>query len=79
MAITEQMQQEVAEMQQEVPEFARADRTRGGRLSVSSTRSLLYRLARLLGDAEPIRRPHRIPRRVANKFIGRNVVRRLWR
>jgi hypothetical protein len=48
-------------------------------MSISSTRSALYRFARLLGDAEAIRRPHRIPRRVANKIIGRNIVRRLWR
>jgi hypothetical protein len=48
-------------------------------MSVSSTRSLLYQFARFLGDAEAIRQPHRIPRRVANKLIGRNIVRRLWR
>jgi hypothetical protein len=43
-----------------------------------SLRASHYRAARLLGDAEAIRRPHRIPKRVANKLIGRNVVRRLW-
>jgi hypothetical protein len=42
-------------------------------------RSALYRAARLLGDVEAICKPRRIPRRVANKLIGRKVVRRLWR
>jgi len=46
---------------------------------MSRTRSALYRWARLLGDVEAIRHPHRIPKRVANNLIGRNVVRRLWR
>jgi len=32
-----------------------------------------------VGEVEAIRRPHKIPERVANKLIGRNVVRRLWR
>jgi hypothetical protein len=40
-------------------------------------RSQLYRAARILGDLSAIRR-RRIDRRVANKIIGRNVVRRLW-
>jgi hypothetical protein len=48
-------------------------------MTVARTRSLLYRWARLLGDVEALRKPHRIPKRVANKLIGRNVVRRLWR
>jgi hypothetical protein len=48
-------------------------------VTVARTRSALYRWARLLGDIEAIRQPHKIPRRVANKIIGRNVVRRLWR
>jgi hypothetical protein len=34
---------------------------------------------RLLGDTEAIRRPHKIPKRVANKLIGRGVVSKLWR
>jgi hypothetical protein len=47
---------------------------------VSRTRSLLYRVARFMGDVEALRRPHRIiPKRLANKWLGRNVVRRLWR
>jgi hypothetical protein len=33
----------------------------------------------VLGDIEAIRRPHKIPKRIANKLIGRGVVRRLWR
>jgi len=35
--------------------------------------------APFLVDVEAIRRPHKIPKRVANKLVGRNVVRRLWR
>jgi len=43
-------------------------------------RGLLYRWARLLGDAEAITSgdPKRIGKRFANKLIGRNVVRRMW-
>jgi hypothetical protein len=49
-------------------------------MTVNQTRSLLYSLARFLGDVDTIRHPHRIPKRVANKLIGRNVVlRKLWR
>jgi hypothetical protein len=43
-------------------------------MTVNQTRSLLYSLARFLGDVDTIRHPHRIPKRVANKLIGRNVV-----
>jgi hypothetical protein len=46
---------------------------------MSKTRSALYRWARFLGDVEAIRQPHKLPKRVVNKLIGRNVVRRLWR
>ena len=35
--------------------------------------------ARLLGDVGAIRYPHRIPKRVANKLIGRGFVSKLWR
>jgi mannose/cellobiose epimerase-like protein (N-acyl-D-glucosamine 2-epimerase family) len=35
--------------------------------------------ARLLGDVEAIRQPHKIPKRAVNKLVGRGVVRRLWR
>ena len=48
-------------------------------MTINQTRSLLYKWARLLGDAEAIRKQHRIRKRIANKVIGRNVVRRLWR
>lgn len=41
-------------------------------------RSALYRAARLIGDANAVRRG-RVGRRVANKIIGRRIVRRLWR
>ena len=42
------------------------------------TRSLLYGLARLMGDVDAIRRG-RITRRLVNRAIGRHVVSRLWR
>lgn len=47
---------------------------------MSNLRSNLYRAARLLGDAQALasRNPRRIGRRVANKAIGRSVVRRLY-
>jgi hypothetical protein len=41
-------------------------------------RSALYRLARLLGDAQAVRRG-RIGRRIVNKVIGRGIVSKLWR
>jgi hypothetical protein len=49
--------------------------TRAGR---SSTRSALYSLARFLGDYQAIKNG-RVGRRLYNKAIGRNVVRRMWR
>lgn len=44
-------------------------------------RRKLYRLARLLGDAQAIKsgKPKRVAKRAANKLIGRKLVRRLWR
>jgi hypothetical protein len=47
-------------------------------VTVARTRSVLYQLARFLGDYPAVRRG-RVARRVTNKPIGRNVVRRLWR
>ena len=47
----------------------------------SSFRSLLYKLARLLGDVQAVRRG-RIGQRVQNRVTGRIVgklLRRLWR
>lgn len=41
-------------------------------------RQALYALARFLGDVSAVRRG-RVGKRIANKLIGRNVVRRLWR
>jgi hypothetical protein len=38
---------------------------------------ILYTLARLMGDVNAVRRG-RIGKRLANRWIGRNVVRRLW-
>lgn len=40
-------------------------------------RRTLYRLARLMGDANAARKG-KLPKRVANRLIGRYVVRRLW-
>lgn len=40
-------------------------------------RATLYLLARLLGDFNAARRGT-LPKRYANKLIGRHVVRRLW-
>jgi hypothetical protein len=48
-------------------------------VTVTRTRSALYSLARFFSDVEAIRRQHKVPKRVANKLIGRNIVRRLWR
>jgi hypothetical protein len=41
-------------------------------------RSGLYGLARVLGDISAIRRG-RIGKRLVNKWLGRSLVRRLWR
>jgi hypothetical protein len=49
-----------------------------GNVSVARTRSALYRLARFLGDYQAVKNG-RVGKRIANKVIGRNVVRRLWR
>jgi hypothetical protein len=40
-------------------------------------RRTLYRTARMLGDVQAVRKGH-VSRRIANKVIGRTVVRRLW-
>jgi hypothetical protein len=48
-------------------------------VTVVRTRITLYWWARLLGDVGAIRRPHKIPKRIANKLDGRNIVRCLWR
>lgn len=39
-----------------------------------------YRLGSLLGDLEALfsGRPGRIAKRIANKLIGRKIVRRIW-
>jgi hypothetical protein len=41
-------------------------------------RSALYRLARFLGDIQAVR-TGRIGRRLVNRWLGRNVVWRIWR
>jgi hypothetical protein len=47
-------------------------------MTVTRTRSALYSLARFLGDYQAVKRG-RVGKRIANRLIGRNVVRRLWR
>ena len=50
-------------------------------MSINKTRSFLYRLARLLGDANAVskgRVPRRIGRRAAGKATGR-LLRRLFK
>lgn len=38
-----------------------------------------YRAGRVMGDIDAIAHPRKAPRRVANKLIGRKIVRRLYR
>ena len=47
-------------------------------MSIGSTRSTLYHLARLLDDYQAVKRGP-VGRRVMNKALGRAVVRRMWR
>jgi hypothetical protein len=42
-----------------------------------SVRSALYRWARILGDISAVRRG-RIGKRLVNRWLGRNVARRIW-
>jgi len=46
-----------------------------------ATRRWLYRMARLLGDLNALvsGSPGRMVRRASNKWLGRKVIRRLWR
>ncbi len=48
---------------------------------MSKTISFLYRLARMANDIETLAsgRPKRIARRAKNKFIGRKIVRKVWK
>ncbi|MCD6407112.1 hypothetical protein J7L81_04505 [Candidatus Aerophobetes bacterium] len=43
--------------------------------------SFLYRLARMANDIEKLSSgdPKRIARRMKNKYIGRKIVRKIWR
>lgn len=43
-------------------------------------RSALYRAARIAGDIQAVSsgKPGRITKRLANKAIGRSIVRRMW-
>jgi hypothetical protein len=47
-------------------------------MSVNRTRSALYSLARFLGDYQAVKNG-RVGKRIANRALGRTVVRRLWR
>ena len=49
-------------------------------MKLNKVRSGLYRAARLLGDVGAVTsgRPSRIAKRLVNKVVGRNLVRRLW-
>jgi hypothetical protein len=47
-------------------------------MTVARTRSVLYSLARFLGDYQAVKNG-RVGKRRANKIIGRNIVRRMWR
>jgi hypothetical protein len=47
-------------------------------MTVARTRSALYSLARFLGDYQAVKNG-RVGKRITNKLIGRNVVRRMWR
>ena len=46
-------------------------------MTVARTRSMLYSLARFLGDYQAVKRG-RVGKRIANKLIGRQLW-RLWR
>jgi hypothetical protein len=47
-------------------------------MTVARTRSVLYKLARFLGDYQAVKHG-RVGRRLYNKALGRTVVRRMWR
>lgn len=49
------------------------------RRTIPTLRTFLYRSARQLGDVDAVIHPEKLPRRVANKWLGRNLVRRIWR
>lgn len=53
-------------------------RRRSAYTTVGRARRHLYRAGSILGDTQAILRPRRIPRRVANKFLGRTVVRAIF-
>lgn len=48
--------------------------------ALGKPRRSLYRVARILGDVDAVAsgKPKRMGKRLANKVIGRKVVRRLW-
>lgn len=47
--------------------------------TVRQVRRANYRIARELGDVDAVLHPSKLPKRVANKWLGRNLVRRIWR
>ncbi len=51
--------------------------------NISKTRGILYRLARLLGWVQMVEdvaegKPGKAGKRLANKFIGRKLVSKIW-
>ncbi len=48
---------------------------------MGKTVSFLYRLARLANDIEKLASgdPKRIARRVKNKYVGRKIIRKVWK
>lgn len=47
-------------------------------MSIGKTRRAAYGFARFLGDVDAILHPKKLPKRIANKVIGRKVARRLF-
>lgn len=47
-------------------------------MSIAKTRRAAYGFARFLGDVDAILHPKKLPKRIANKVIGRSVVRKLF-
>lgn len=54
----------------------RSVRNRQERMSISKTRSLFYRIARVLGDVQAVRRG-RVGKRVSRRLVGRSTGRAL--
>jgi hypothetical protein len=46
---------------------------------LSQVRSANYRMAQTLGDVDAVLHSSKAPRRLWNRWLGRNVVRRQWK